>query len=126
MSLAQIEAELDTLSLEELRAVETAARRKQWRQRPHVLSGEETRLFSIINEPMPGAERFHQLEPAWEAGTLSDEERAELLGIVEAREVINARRLNAVIQLAELRGEPFDALWRKIMGATPQPRVVLG
>ena len=126
MSVAQVEAELATFDGAELEALEMALRREKLRRCGNVLSAAETRLFEIINQPMPGAERFRELEPSWEAGTLSDEERAELLEIVEAREEINARRLNAVIKLAELRGESFDTVWRQIMGATPQPRVVLG
>ncbi len=126
MSVAQIERELETLSLNELRVIEAAARRQQGRHRSDVLSAPETRLYEIINQPMPSAERFRELEPSWEAGTLSDDERAELLEIVEAREEISAQRLDAVRQLAQLRGESFENLWRQIMGETPQPRLVLG
>lgn len=126
MSVAQIERELETLTLEELRRVEEAARRRQWRGRPDVLTARETQLFQTINQPMPGAERFHELEPLWEAGTLADSERAELLEIVEAREELGAQRVDAVRQLAQLRGEAFETLWQQIMGDAPQPRLILG
>ena len=119
MSVAQIEHQLETLSLEELQRVEAVARRNQARHQRGVLGTEETWLYAIINQPMPGAERFRALEPAWEAGTLSDGERTELLVIVEAREELSAQRLDAVRRLAELRGGSFDALWRQIMGTTP-------
>lgn len=126
MSVAQMERELPSLNRTELETLETALRREKRRRDGRVLNSEETRLFAIINQPMPNGKRFGELEPAWKAGTLSEAERAELLGIVEAREEINARRVEAVMELAALRDVPFEALWRQIMGATPQPRLILG
>ncbi len=124
MSVAQLERELTTLDETELEALEAALRREKGRRKGHVLSAQETLLFEIINQPMPEAERFRQLEPSWEAGTLSESERAELLQIVEEREEVNARRVAAVLELAQLRGVAFDSLWRQIMGEAPPPRLV--
>ena len=126
MSAAQILEEIKTFPTPELESLEHSIRLERLRRNRNTLSSVETRLYEIINQPMPGAERFRELESLWEAGTLSDEERAELLDIVEAREELGARRLEAVRQLAELRGVSFEALWRQTMGETPQPRLVLG
>ena len=128
MLVAQLERELTTLNETELDALEVALRREKGRRkgRVHVLSLEETQLFEIINQPMPGAERFRQLEPLWKAGTLSEPERAELLQIIEEREEVNARRVEAVMNLARLRGVSFDSLWRQIMGEVPPPRLIAG
>jgi hypothetical protein len=124
MSTAQLELELPTLNSTELDALEAALRREKLRRSGRILSAEETRLFETINQPAPGAERFRQLETAWQAGALSEAERAELLEIVEAREELNARRVEAVMELAKLRGVPFTALWRQTMGEAPQPRLI--
>lgn len=112
MSVAQIEAELENLSLEELRIVEEAARRRQLRYRSSVLDGAETRLFKIINEPLPGGERLLELRAKREARTLSEAELAELIQIDDLREEIWARKLRAVAELADYRGVDFDALYR--------------
>ena len=126
MSAAQILEEIKSYPTPELESLEHSIRLERLRRSHRGLSAEETRLFEIINQPMPRIERFRELEPFWEAGTLSDDERAELLEIVEAREILSAERIDAVRQLAELRGTSFEALWQQIMGETPPPRLVLG
>ena len=63
MSVAHIETELETLSLEELRAVEEAARRQQWHRRARVLDEVESRLFHVINEPLPAANGYWSCGP---------------------------------------------------------------
>ena len=126
MSVAQIERELVSLDETELQSLEDALRREKGRRSGRVLGAVESRLFEVINQPMPGSERFRQLEPSWEAGTLSEDERAELLAIVEQREEQNVVRVEAVMELARIRGVEFKSLWRQIMGPTPAPRLVLG
>lgn len=114
MSVAQIERELETLSLEELRAVEMAARRNQTRHHSNVLDGVETRLFEEINQLLPGGERLVELRGKREARTLADEELAELIQLDDEREVVWARKLRAVSELADHRGADFDALYRQL------------
>ena len=114
MSVAQIEAELETLSLDDLRAIEAAARRQQARYHSNVLDGVETRLLEEINQPLPGGERLSELRGKREAHTLTDEELAELIQLDDTREVIWARKLGAVSELADYRGADFDALYRQL------------
>lgn len=114
MSVAQIEAELDGLSLEELRVVEATARRKQRRQHPYVLDGVETRLFEVINEPLPGGERLLELRAKREAHSLTPEELEELTRLDDEREEVWGRKLRAVAELADYRGVDFDALYRQL------------
>ena len=113
MSVAQIERELETLTLEDLRRVEESARRKQGR-RPHVLDGVETRLFETINEPLPGGERLAELRAKREERTLSPEELQELIQADDLREEVWARKLRAVSELADYRGVDFETLYRQL------------
>ena len=114
MSVAQIEAELETLSLEELRAVEVAARRQQGQRTGGVLSGPETRLFSTINEPLPGGDELQDLRLRRETHSLTEDELARLIELENEREVIWARKLRAVSDLADLRGQDFESLYRQL------------
>ncbi len=125
MSTGQILEEIKSYPTSEIESLEHELRLERLRRTRRGLSAQETRLFEIINQPTPDHNRYQELTPSWEAGTLADEERAELLAIIEQREKINACRVEAVIELAQLRGVPFDGLWRQIMGAPPQPRVIL-
>jgi len=123
MSGPQLERELTALNETELDALEVALRREKARRKGRVLSADETRLLQIVNQPMPSAQRFAVLSQKWEDEGLSDDERAELGAIVEAREIQNVERVMAVQQLSEVRGMPFEALWRQLMGETPAPLI---
>ncbi len=114
MSVAQIERELETLSLDELRAVEAAARRNQSRYHSNVLDNVETRLIEEINQPLPGGERLLELRVKRETRTLTDEELTELIQLDDEREVVWARKLRAVSELADYRGAVFDALYHQL------------
>ena len=124
MSTAQILEEIKSYPTTELEALEDSIRLERLRRTKRTLSARETALFKVINQPMPGVERHQQLTPLWEAGKLSEDERAELLAIIETREELNAQRVEAVMELAQLRAVPFEILWHQIMGATPEPRLI--
>lgn len=126
MSLTQILEAARSFPTSDLESLEHSLRLERLKRQGYALGATETALFESINQPMPDEQRYHELTPAWEAGTLSQVERAELLEIVEAREAANARRVAAVMELARLRGVEFAALWRQIMGAAPEPRVIGG
>lgn len=87
---------------------------------------EEVDLIEAINCPIPHAERYAELSPKWQAGVLTAEERAEWMAMIEDREADNVEKLAAVIRLAELRGVPFDPLWRQLMGPVPRAVYVAG
>ena len=114
MSVAQIENELETLSLEELRAVEEAARRQQWRRRARVLDESESRLFHVINQPLPGGERLLELRARRDDHTLAPAELAELIELDDRREIEWANKLRAVAALADHRGVAFETLYREL------------
>lgn len=114
MSVAQIEAELETLSLGELRAIEAAARRHQERRNPHRLDAIESQLLRTINEPLPGGERLLELRAEREAHTLAPDELDELIRLDDEREVVWARKLKAVSDLAAHRGVEFETLYRQL------------
>lgn len=121
MSVAQILEEVKTFPIEDLKSLEEALRLERLRRNKGVLSAEETQLLAIVNQPLPGTQRFAALSQKWETEELTDDERAELMALVEAREIQNVERAEAVQQLSELSGVPFETLWRQLMGETPTP-----
>lgn len=102
----------------ELRDLETSLREERLRR---VAPGEEEALLLIVNQALPDVERFNELTQRWESEGLSETERAELLALVSEREAINVQRVEAVLRLSELRGLPFDEVWRELMGEAPAP-----
>ncbi len=81
------------------------------RRAPH-LSREEMALFEKINADISVAKRmrYNQLREKLEDETLAVEEHAELVVISDQLEMINAKRLEALIKLAEIRELPLDDL----------------
>ena len=123
MSSAQILEEIKSYPTDELESLEHEIRLERLRRDHRALSARETALYQVVNQPMPHAERFAVLTEKWQDEGLADDERAELLAIVTEREGCNAERVEAVQQLSELRGVPFIALWKQIMGEAPAPIV---
>lgn len=83
---------------------------------PTGLPPAETRLLERINEGLPEATwtRYHALKGKRDAGTPTDPEHAELIRLVNEIEIWNARRLEAVAELAKLRGARFPDLVREL------------
>jgi uncharacterized protein with von Willebrand factor type A (vWA) domain len=69
----------------------------------------EAELLERINERLPKSTRtrYHELQAKRDAETLTDAKHAELIRLVNEVEILNARRLEAVAELAKLRGERF-------------------
>ena len=78
----------------------------------NVLDAEETRLFQIINKPLPGKtrERYDELVRKRRRNRISRLEYDELLRLTNVVEKAHARRLKAAAELAEYQGVDFDAL----------------
>jgi hypothetical protein len=76
----------------------------------------EAALLERINEALPEATwaRYDALREERDAGTLTDTEYAELLELVNEVEIWNARRLEAVAELAKLRGVRFPDLVKQL------------
>ncbi len=124
MSVAQLEAQVQQLNLEELLSLEAILQREKAR-RMDVSSARESDLLEIIGAPMPATARFRELSLRREDGPLSDDEQQEFLELVEAREVANARRVQAVAALARLRNVAPAALWEQMVGRPQQRPVVI-
>ena len=82
---------------------------------PH-LPHAEAKLLQRINEGLPEATwaRYHALKQKRDAETLTPEEHAELIRLVNEVEIWNARRLEAVAELAKLRGVRFPDLVKQL------------
>ena len=76
----------------------------------------EAELLEQINEGLPEATwtRYHELQAKRNAEMLTDVEHAELIRLVNEVEIWNARRLEAVAELARLRGVRFPDLVREL------------
>lgn len=119
MSVAQLEAELTTFDGAELDALEMALRREKLRRCGHVLSAAETRLFEIINEPLPAESELSALRLKRDERTLTEIEQAHLIEMENEREIVWARKLRAVAELADLRGVKFETLYQQL-GLAPR------
>ena len=78
------------------------------------MSEQETQLFSIINEALPGINELPPLRHKRDELTLTEEEHAKLIELEDEREVAWARKLQAVSDLADLRGEDFQTLYQRL------------
>jgi len=114
MSVAQILEESKTFSIPELESLEQSLRLERLRRTRSVLSAEETRLFETINEPLPNGEELLLLRSKREDFSLTEEERARLVDLEHQRETAWARKLKAVSQLADLRGQDFESLYQQL------------
>ena len=123
MSTAQILEEIKSYPTPELESLEDSIRLERLRRTTRVIPEAERRLLRIINEPMPEGERHAVLLEKWQDEGLSEDERAEMLEIVMQREGSHVERVEAVMQLSELRGVPFAPLWKQLMGEAPDPIV---
>ncbi len=124
MSVAQIIEELPTFSLKEIEILEHSLRLQKLQRAGKIASPEEVHLLAQINAPMPQTERFVELRTKLQDGA-SEDERRELLEISDAREQANATRVEAVMQLAKLRGVPFTQLWHQMIGAPRGARFLI-
>ena len=80
------------------------------------LSKAETALFLKINRafPAPQLQQYKALKGKQDAETLTADEHAELLQLVEAHQQLWAERLEAVLKLARLRHVTPAALFQQL------------
>lgn len=88
----------------------------------NTLDAEETRLFQIINKPIPQKTRDlnDELLKKQKRSRLSRFEYDELLRLTNLMEKAQARRIKAVGELAAYRGVDFDDLWDQLGLGTPR------
>lgn len=102
----------EKLSLAELeRFVGKVIEMQAHRKAPH-LSSEESTLISRINVGLSPElkSRLNRLTARRESGTLTEEERRELIELTDQLEEIHAARLEAMSELARLRGVRLTTL----------------
>ena len=85
------------------------------RRAPH-LSTQETALLEIINfrRPPEAQARFDFLLKRMRSNRITRKEHAELLTMTDASEQFAADRVQAVMDLAALRGLTFDEIWKQL------------
>ncbi|MCB0189058.1 MAG: hypothetical protein KDE31_32535, partial [Caldilineaceae bacterium] len=94
----------------------------QARRRSHTLADPEAALLQQINLGIDPAawQRYDVLKAKRRAATLTDAEHSELIAIGDQIELANARRIAALIQLAQLRHTSLEELMNQL-GIQPPP-----
>lgn len=121
VSPQQVLADLATLShtqLERLLPQVFALRTGRGR---HVLPAREAQLLEQINRALPVhlQTEFDQLVEKRRAGTLTDAEARQLHRLTDKVELLDARRLRCLVELAGLRKTTLDKLMRALGLKTP-------
>lgn len=102
----------------EIETAVTAAMHHRWRERrsketgQRILGMEESKLFEVINDSWKPEKktRWDDLVFKRERDILPNTELQELVALGEELEALNTRRLNAVAELAKIRGTDFQKL----------------
>ena len=85
---------------------------KATKQRPVILSADESRLLLAINQAISVElqEHYHYLLMQRDANALTSEEYSELITLGDRIENLEAERLGNLLQLAQLRQTSLDQL----------------
>ena len=120
MSTIQLELPFDALlrSLQQLNPDELsllaqhATRLQAQRRAPHLSQAESDLLLKINQAVAPEAtrQRCAELTMRQRSVGLSDQEQAELMTLVDELEMLNARRLGYLVDLAHIRHVSLDEL----------------
>ena len=88
---------------------------------PH-LDSEQSRLLEEINQGLSQTQwsRYYELVSQRQAGTLADDEYAELTALSNRIEELNSHRMKRLAELARLRGTTFPELLDQL-GVVPPP-----
>lgn len=80
------------------------------------LSGEESRLLEEINLGLPEStwQRYRELIQRRQADSLAASEQAELIGISDQIEELDAHRAQRLVELARVRKVPLTALMEQL------------
>ncbi|MCY7348785.1 MAG: hypothetical protein LH614_21560 [Pyrinomonadaceae bacterium] len=116
LSSQQILSAVQTMPLDELeKLVGNVLAVRAERIAPH-LSGEETKLLRIIQKTLPdkNLKRMKELQTLRDEEKLLSEGFAELAELIEKLEEIHAKRINAVVALADLRGVSFQTAMQQV------------
>jgi hypothetical protein len=64
-------------------------------------------------------DEYHTLIAKRQAQTLTDDEQQQLIGISDRLEVANVRRMKALIELSDLRGQPLSTVMQELGITSP-------
>lgn len=113
-------AQLDTPTLENLLSQVSLvlAQRKAPR-----LAQQESMLLQQINQGVPDTmqKRYTQLQTKLHHETISADEHQELFALIDEIELVDANRLQALLELAQLRQVSLGELMRQLGIHPPQP-----
>lgn len=110
-----------SMTEDELRLLERELKIEHLRRLSPDVPQEETALLMRALEPVPHTARMEELLDLRENAEMTDEQHAEFMRIIEAREADNVERASVVARLADLRGVKFEALWKEL-GLIPKER----
>jgi hypothetical protein len=116
LSSQQIISGVQTMPLDELeQLVKNVLAVRAERVAPHI-SGEEGKLLQSIQKSLPdkSLRRIKELQNLRDEEKLSPEGYAELAGLIEKLEILHAERMNAVAELADLRGITLQTAMQQI------------
>jgi hypothetical protein len=106
-------AQLDTMALEEV--LQQVSRLLARRKAPSVPQREVELLQQISNYLSPAVRtRYHELNVKLHNETITETEHQEFLVLVDQIEVADAKRLQHLIELAQLRGVPLATLMTQL------------
>lgn len=120
----EIFAAIERLDAEETEKLVRRVLQLQARRRTPILSARETELLEeIYREKRPGFQtRFDELTAKRREFTLTPEEYTELLELSDESERFTLRRLQALVELAQLRRLTLPVLMKRL-GLTAPPVV---
>jgi hypothetical protein len=113
LSFDKLLGSLPQLSSEELAQLAQHATRIEVQRKVGSLSEAEADLLLKINQgvvPPDWQQRCAKLTAKARAGTITDAEHAKLVNLVDEIEQLNAKRLDYLVQLAQIRGVTLDEL----------------
>jgi hypothetical protein len=86
----------------------------------HRLSSREAELLQKINQGIPAVvqQRYDALIEKRDARELTPEEYQELLGLTDRVELLDAQRMEQIVELAHLRNQPLHMLLEEL-GMSP-------
>lgn len=111
---------ISQLKTEELESFLVEVSQLLARRKAGSASDRESELMLIINQGLPEEKqvRYQVLNAKLRESSLSEAERAELMGLTDQLEINNAARLEAIAELASLRSVPFATLIHQL-GLSP-------
>lgn len=122
LTLNNLKQAVEQLNMSELEAFTQDVLLLRAERRANRLSTTETKLLQQINNGIPlfSDKHYRELIAKRQAETLTAIEQGELLSMTEQAEKYSVARLEALIQLANLRGTSLDRLMQEL-GIRAQP-----